>query len=715
MKPVYEEYKERVLDILESKDPDEVINVKPLLAKYKGREQQLYEKLCVKYNVDSLPPSAAFVSRGRTSKRNIKVFCRFRPPNETERAHELESMFKESFNMGLQDYQIFRMALDRVLGSKKPVKVELSQQGKSLKKPFDNFETEDVILWLGSLGLSKYERLFKVKKVNGRWLRNPPSFTKKPALKLTDEEVINFHRKGKSKAFKLDGVLNEGLSQIDLFEMIGWEQVASFIGGYNTTVLAYGQTGSGKTYTMLGPKDGKVRLDSNKDMGLIPRCIELVITRLESSEQVEEFELNMSILEINGEKLNDLLTPGLKLQLRYVGKDSSVTNLSWAKLDSIEETLRLIQLAISRRQAGTQDENKVSSRSHLIISLKLTSTLQDGNIQLSRLNFGDLAGSERDTRGKNNKKEKKSIFALQNVIRALSEERAFVPYHGGMLTKLLRDSLGGNSRTSIILHGSPHEFNRSETVSALQFGELARKILSDPKRNVILSRKEMESQLSSMQEELNYLRRLKNQKNRLQIHNTGNSHKMRRRDRSERKSISGQICDSFVLLLDPSERPEERTSEQWIDSVIKDNEIIWSDAEDEEDKSEIKEKALIKKRKREQEDAKEIEMLQEKLTAINVRFKELQIESMKKDNQILGLEKNLQERSSEVSNLNTETNLLSVYPEELANERIKSAELQGRVRRLENEARRMRNRINRRRNKKKKKKKTCKSFFVFMG
>lgn len=714
MKPVYEEYEERVLDILESKDPDEVINVKPLLEKYKGREQQLYEELCVKYNVDSLPPSAAFVSRGRTSKRNIKVFCRFRPPNETERAHELESMFKESFNMCLRDYQIFRTALDSVLGSKKPVKVELSQEGKSLKKPFVKFETEDVILWLGSLGLSKYERLFKVKKVNGRWLNSPPSFTKKPALKLTDEEVINFHRKNKSRAFKLDGVLKESLNQIDVFEMLGWEQVASFVGGYNTTVLAYGQTGSGKTYTMLGPKDGKVGLESNKDMGLVPRCIELIIARLESSDQVEEFELNMSIMEINGERLNDLLTPGLKLQLRYVGKDSTVTNLSWWKLDSKEETLRMIKLAISRRQAGTHDENKVSSKSHLIISLQLTSTLQDGNIQMSRLNFGDLAGSERDTRGKSNKKDKKSIFALQNVIRALSEERAFVPYHGGILTKLLRDALGGNSRTSIILHGSPHEYNRSETVSALQFGELARKVLSDPKRNVILSRKEMESQLSSMQEELKYLRRLKNQKNRLQIHKPGNSHKMRRRERSNRKSISGQICDSSVLLLDPSERPEERTSEQWIDSVIKDNEIIdWSETEDEEDKSEIKEKA-IKKRKREQEDAKEIEMLQEKLTGINVRFKELQIESMKKDNQILGLEKNLQERSSEVSNLNTESNLLSIYPEELAKERIKSAELQDQVRRLENEARRMRNRINRRRNKKKKKK-TCKSFFVFLG
>jgi len=712
MKQVYEEYAERVLDILEAKDPDEVSNVKALMEKYEGREQQLYEQLCVKYNVDSLPASAAFVSRGR-KKRNIKVFCRFRPPNDIERAHELESMYKESFNMGSRDYQTFRAALDNVLTSRAPVKVELDRKGNSFRKPFDKFETEDVVLWLRSLGLSKYEQLFKVKKVDGCWLRSPPPFSKKPALKLTDEEVVNFHRKNKSTKFKLDGVLRKGGSQEEMFEMIGWDQVASVLGGYNSTVLAYGQTGSGKTHTMLGPEGGIVGLDSSKDVGIVPRCIEIIISRLQSSEQVKEYDLNMAIMEIDAEKMKDLLTPGLKLQLRYVGKDSTVTNLSWWKLESHEETLRLIKLAVSRRQASAHALNEGSSRSHLIISLKLTSTLQDGNVQMSRLNFGDLAGSERDTRGKGKSKDKKSIFALQNVIRALAEERAFVPYHGGMLTKLLRDSLGGNSRTSIIIHGSIHECNRSDTVSALQFGELARKVFSEPKPNVILSRKEMETQLSSMQEELNYLRRLKAQKNKLHSKRSGSSRKMRRRSRSQRKSISGQIRDSFVLLLDPADRPEERTSLQWIDSVIKDNEIV-DYSEDEAEIPTILEKPTRKDRKREQEDAREIEMLQEKLTAINVRFKELQIESMKKDNQILGLEKTLQERSNEVSTLNTETSTLSIYPEELANERAKSAELQEQVRRLEKEALRMRNRINRRRNKKSKKKQ-CRSFFVFLG
>jgi len=700
---MYEEYAERVLDILETKDPDQVSNIDELLEKYKGREQQLYEQMCVKYNLDSLPPSDDFVSRGR-SKRHIKVFCRLRPPNDVERANELESMFKESFNMGLRDYETFRAALDIALTSHAPVKVDLDRKGKSFTKPFYKFEIQDVIFWLRSLGLSKYERLFKVKKVNGHWLKHPPPFTKKPALKLTDMEVINFQRKNKSTKFKLDGVLKESSSQQEIFDMIGWDQVASALGGYNTTLLAYGQTGSGKTHTMLGPKAGSVGLDSSKNVGIVPRCIELLISRLNSSEQVQEYELNMAIMEIEAEKMKDLLTPGLKLQMRYVGKDSTVTNLSWWKLESQEETLRLIKLAVSRK-AAAQAQNGVSSRSHLIISLKLTSTHQDGNVQMSSLTFGDLAGSERETRGKGKSKDKKSIFALQNVIRALKEERAFVPYHGGMLTKLLRDSLGGNSRTSIIIHGSPHEYNRSDTVSALQFGELARKVFNEPKRNVILSRKEMETQMSSMKEELNYLRRLKNQKNNLDVVRKGSSHKhLNNRRRSHRRSISGQICDSFILLMNPEERPKERTSIQWIDSLIKNNEIV-EESEDEED--------LAEKRKREQEDAREIEMLQEKLTAINVRFKELQIESMKKDNQILGLEKTLQERSTEVSTLNAETNSLIKYPEELANERAKSAKLQEQARRLEEEALRLKNRINRRRNKKKKK--ACKSFFVFFG
>jgi len=731
MEQVYNEYVRRLKHIFKKHNPPKVAEIHTLLTKYKDREQNFYERVCKKYNVDILPKPSVFtleMLQGQDLSRNIQVFCRFRPPNAMEQTKELEFMFKKTFNMDLKDYEIFRKALDESLAATGPITVEIVKSGeeeeekKSVTKLFNDFETEDLVIWLESHQLNEYKRFFRTKKINGPWLRNPPPYSEKRAMEITKTEVINFRRANQSHRFEMDGVINEKGTQQDVFEMVGQDLVNSVIGGFNATVFAYGQTGTGKTHTMFSPEGGRVGLNSNTGMGLIPRCIGTIIERMSESKEVEEFDLNLAIMEIYREKIRDLLTPGVKLQLRYVGRDSQVDNLSWWKVTSPSEALNYIETAMERRQTATHLANLTSSRSHAIITLKLTSTLTNGNVQTSRFNFGDLAGSERATKtgvkGQNLREAQdilKSLFALQDVIRALSEKRAFVPYHGSMLTKLLRDSLGGNSRTSIIITASPHEYNRGETVSTLQFGEQAKKIANEPKCNRLLSRDEMESQMSSMQEELQYLRRL-NAQNRLGA-------PKRRSNRVERKSISQLIRRSSLLLISPNNRPgrgmggspifkapQKNFSMDSISDLDIGEPLSTMNEELAEDDSDVDENAMalpsfmrtrtvimeeedppsIKNDAIEdsnEDDSKEIELLQEQLTAINVQFKELQIQNIEKDNQLLSLEKTLQEKINEISRINSKNAVLAKCREELLEQSKEVNGLEQRILELEEEIR----------------------------
>merc|ERR1712154_70998 len=143
-------------------------------------------------------------------------------------------------------------------------------------------------------------------------------------------------------------------------------------------------------------------------------------------------------------------------------------------------------------------------------------TLRDGTNQMNKISFGDLAGSEKLTktgatgqRLHEAKKIVKSLFAIKKVIRALSEKKAFVPYQDSVLTKLLRDSLGGNSLTMIICCATPHAYNREETLSTLRFAEMAKKIQNEAVVNRIVSRKEMEQQINNLREQLQYIRKQK--------------------------------------------------------------------------------------------------------------------------------------------------------------------------------------------------------------
>jgi len=512
MDSIVTEYQRRIKAIYEKQSPKRFSSIETLLAKWKGREQEFYEKVCQKYGVAMLPPPIV----NHQNIQHVKVFCRFRPANAMEKKKEVEFLFKKTFNLNQKEYDEFRHVLDTTLKTG-IVKFPLTKR-TTFNKQLQYCNTEDCCLWLDHNGLGQHKRFFRTKNVTGAWLINPPLYAEKRALEINSKEVINFLRNNQNHRFELDGVIDQSGDQDDVFKMVGQDLVNSVVGGYNATVFAYGQTGTGKTHTMFSPNGGHACMN-DRERGLVPRTITEIMQCLRTSDLVRGFELNLAIIEIYREELVDLLSPGVKLQLRYLGQDSSVDNLSWKKVRTTAEALGLIQDANSRRQTAAHCANDTSSRSHVIITLKLKATMENGNVQTSRLNFADLAGSERViktmVKGKHLLEAKnilKSLFALQNVIRALSAKKPFIPYQGGMLTKLLRDSLGGNSRTSIIITASPHEYNRAETVATLQFGEQAKKIANQPKCNRVLSRGEMEAQLSAMEEELQYFKRLNSTK-----------------------------------------------------------------------------------------------------------------------------------------------------------------------------------------------------------
>merc|ERR1719317_1014858 len=152
--------------------------------------------------------------------------------------------------MDRSDYRKLQESLSAFLAATGPVTVK--NPDRSFTKPLDDFQTEDILLWLKSLGLNKYCRRFRSKKVDGLWLRNPPACVRKQVLEIKDNLVVNT-RKGRSQVYKLDGVLSQECSQEKLYEMVGAGVVESVIEGYNATVFAYGQTGTGKTHSMLCP------------------------------------------------------------------------------------------------------------------------------------------------------------------------------------------------------------------------------------------------------------------------------------------------------------------------------------------------------------------------------------------------------------------------------------------------------------------------------
>ncbi|XP_057475426.1 kinesin-like protein KIN-12C isoform X2 [Actinidia eriantha] len=303
--------------------------------------------------------------------------------------------------------------------------------------------------------------------------------------------------------FSFDNIACETISQEKLFQVAGLPMVDNCMSGYNSCMFAYGQTGSGKTYTMMGEicqMDGKLK----EDCGITPRIFEYLFTRISEEEENKKdeglkYNCKCSFLEIYNEQITDLLEPSSSnLQIREdLKKGVYVENLTEYGVETVQDVLKLLLQGAANRKMAATYMNSESSRSHSVFTCTIESQWEKDSvthIRFGRLNLVDLAGSERQKssgaegdRLKEAANINKSLSTLGLVIMSLVDlahgKHRHVPYRDSRLTFLLQDSLGGNSKTTIIANVSPSICSANETLSTLKFAQRAKLIQNNAKVN----------------------------------------------------------------------------------------------------------------------------------------------------------------------------------------------------------------------------------------
>lgn len=311
--------------------------------------------------------------------------------------------------------------------------------------------------------------------------------------------------------------------------------------GYNATVLAYGQTGSGKTYTM-----GTNYTGEESSSGVIPKVMESIFKRVEATKDSTEFLIRVSFIEIFKEEVFDLLDPNsqvfakadgaslakpavparVPIQIREtVNGGITLAGVTEAEVRTKEEMALYLSRGSHSRATGSTNMNSQSSRSHAIFTITLEQKKTahgrlgvpdddiGDDILCAKLHLVDLAGSERAKRtGADGMRLKegihinKGLLALGNVISALGDEKkrkegGHVPYRDSKLTRLLQDSLGGNSKTVMIACVSPADTNAEETLNTLKYANRARNI----QNKAVINRDPMAAQLQKMRNQIEQL------------------------------------------------------------------------------------------------------------------------------------------------------------------------------------------------------------------
>uniref|UniRef100_A0A8C5IUW6 Kinesin family member 13B n=1 Tax=Junco hyemalis TaxID=40217 RepID=A0A8C5IUW6_JUNHY len=292
-----------------------------------------------------------------------------------------------------------------------------------------------------------------------------------------------------------------------VFKCLGENILQNAFEGYNACIFAYGQTGSGKSYTMMGTAD---------QPGLIPRLCSGLFERAQKEENEEQsFKVEVSYMEIYNEKVRDLLDPKGSRQSLKVREHSVygpyVDGLSKLAVASYKDIESLMSEGNKSRTVAATNMNEESSRSH-------ASGVRKSSEKVGKLSLVDLAGSERATktgaagdRLKEGSNINKSLTTLGLVISALADQAAgknknkFVPYRDSVLTWLLKDSLGGNSKTAMVATVSPAADNYDETLSTLRYADRAKNIVNhavvneDPNARII---RELREEVEKLREQL---------------------------------------------------------------------------------------------------------------------------------------------------------------------------------------------------------------------
>ncbi|RPA79083.1 kinesin-domain-containing protein [Ascobolus immersus RN42] len=324
-----------------------------------------------------------------------------------------------------------------------------------------------------------------------------------PIVRFPSEETCVLDSENAQGSFTFDRIFDMNSKQRDVFDYSIKSTVDDILLGYNGTVFAYGQTGAGKSYTMMGGD-----IDDEESRGIIPRIVQQIFESILSSPGNIEYTVRVSYMEIYMERVRDLLNPVNDNLPIHEDKSRGVyvKGLLEIYVSSVEEVYEVMRRGGTARAVSATNMNAESSRSHSIFVVSISQkNVETGSAKTGTLYLVDLAGSEKV--GKTGasgqtleeaKKINKSLSALGMVINALTDGKsAYVPYRDSKLTRILQESLGGNSRTTLIINCSPSSYNDSETMGTLRFGMRAKSIKNKAKVNAELSPAELKAVLKS--------------------------------------------------------------------------------------------------------------------------------------------------------------------------------------------------------------------------
>lgn len=301
-----------------------------------------------------------------------------------------------------------------------------------------------------------------------------------------DEDDFFFHgakqthrditkRVNKKLTMLFDRVFDYDASNVDVFEHTMRPLVSSVMAGYNCSAFVYGATGAGKTYTMLG---------TTENPGITYLTMKELFKQIEMHSEERQFDIGISYLEVYNEQVMNLLTKAGPLRLREDSSGVIVSGLKLEPIDNAEELLEKLAKGNQNRTQHPTDANAESSRSHAIFQVHIRMTNKStGQKRTVKLSMIDLAGSERGSstkcigqRFKEGASINKSLLALGNCINKLADGSKHIPYRDSNMTRILKDSLGGNCQTVMIANLSPSSLTYEDTYNTLKYASRAQKI-----------------------------------------------------------------------------------------------------------------------------------------------------------------------------------------------------------------------------------------------
>ncbi|XP_065361380.1 kinesin-like protein KIF18A [Calliphora vicina] len=315
-------------------------------------------------------------------------------------------------------------------------------------------------------------------------------------------------RVNKKLSMEYDRVFDTDTTNMQIFEECTAPLVDSVLNGYNGSVFVYGATGAGKTFTMLG---------SESCPGLTFLTMRDLFDKIEAQSDVRKFDVGVSYLEVYNEQVMNLLTKSGPLKLREDSNGVVVSGLVLKPIYSAEEMLELLALGNSHRTQHPTDANAESSRSHAVFQVHIRMTdRKTGTKRMVKLSMIDLAGSERaaSTKGigmrfKEGASINKSLLALGNCINKLADGLKHIPYRDSNLTRILKDSLGGNCQTLMVANVSMSSLTYEDTYNTLKYASRAKKIRTTLRQNALKTNMPKEFYVKKVNELMEENERLK--------------------------------------------------------------------------------------------------------------------------------------------------------------------------------------------------------------